>query len=85
MVGPGVSGKAKAGDARATGREAAKEAMKNAGKNTTPAYFYMAASPGEEEFYLKGISDVIGRVPFFGGSAADNSIAGEWKLFANPP
>jgi hypothetical protein len=42
----------------------------------------MAASPGEEEFYLKGISDVIGRVPFFGGSAADNSIAGEWKLFS---
>ncbi|MCL2127384.1 MAG: FIST C-terminal domain-containing protein, partial [Treponema sp.] len=55
---------------------------KNAGKDCAPAYFYMAASPGEEEFYLKGISEVIGRVPFFGGSAADNSIAGEWKLFA---
>ncbi|MCL2069745.1 MAG: FIST C-terminal domain-containing protein [Treponema sp.] len=79
----GVSGKAKAGDARATGREAAKEAMKSAGKDCAPAYFYMAASPGEEEFYLKGINDVIGRVPFFGGSAADNTIAGEWKLFAN--
>jgi len=79
----GVSGKAKCGDARSTGREAAKEAIKNAGKNCAPSYFYMAASPGEEEFYLKGISDVIGRVPFFGGSAADNSIAGEWKLFAN--
>jgi hypothetical protein len=57
--------------------------MKNAGKNCAPAYFYMAASPGEEELYIKGISDVIGRVPYFGGSAADNSIAGEWKLFAN--
>jgi len=79
----GVSGKPKSGDARATGMEAAKEAMKKAGKNCAPSYFYMAASPGEEEFYLKGISDVIGRVPYFGGSAADNSIAGEWKLFAN--
>ncbi|MDR0503447.1 MAG: FIST C-terminal domain-containing protein [Treponema sp.] len=79
----GVSGKPKSGDARTTGKIAAKEAMKNAGKNCAPAYFYMAASPGEEEFYLKGISDVIGRVPYFGGSAADNSIAGEWKLFAN--
>ena len=78
----GVAGRAKSGDARSTGREAAKEAMKNAGKDCAPAYFYMAASPGEEEFYLKGISEVIGRVPFFGGSAADNSIAGEWKLFA---
>ncbi|MDR2477275.1 MAG: hypothetical protein LBD18_05785, partial [Treponema sp.] len=78
----GVAGKPKSGDARSTGREAAKEAMKKAGKTAAPAYFYMAAPPGEEEFYLKGISEVIGRVPFFGGSAADNSIAGEWKLFA---
>ena len=79
----GVSGKPKTEDARATGRLAAKEAMKNAGMKTAPDYFYMAAPPGEEESYLKGISDIIGRVPFFGGSAADNSIAGEWKLFAN--
>jgi hypothetical protein len=84
----GVAGKPKSGgavngDARTTGREAAKEAMKNAGKSDAPAYFYMAASPGEEEFYLKGVSDVIGRVPYFGGSAADNSITGEWKLFTN--
>ena len=41
----------------------------------------MVAPPGEEELFLKGISDVIGRVPFFGGSAADNSISGEWKLY----
>jgi hypothetical protein len=79
----GVAGKPKVADARTTGQEAAKEAIKNAGKSGTPAYFYMAAPPGEEEFYLKGVSDVIGRVPFFGGSAADNSIAGKWKLFAN--
>ena len=64
-----------------TGVKVAKEAMKKAGKNCAPAYFYMAASPGEEEFFLKGITSVIGRVPFFGGSAADNTIAGEWKLF----
>jgi hypothetical protein len=79
----GVAGKPKSGDAKATGREAAKEAMKSAGKSCAPAYFYMAASPGEEEFYLKGISDVIGRVPYFGGSAADNSISGEWKIFTS--
>ncbi|MDR1930280.1 MAG: hypothetical protein LBQ44_06570, partial [Treponema sp.] len=78
----GVAGKPKGADARSTGREAAGEAIRNAGKSGPPAYFYMAAPPGEEEFYLKGVSDVIGRVPYFGGSAADNSIAGEWKLFA---
>lgn len=78
----GVSGSAKDGDARATGRKIAREAMKNAGKDCAPDYYYMAASPGEEEFYIKGITDVIGRVPMFGGSAADNAIAGEWKLYA---
>ncbi|MBR2539867.1 MAG: FIST C-terminal domain-containing protein [Mogibacterium sp.] len=61
----------------------AKAAMAAAGKTTAPDAFYMAASPAEEEYWLKGISSVIGRVPFFGGSAADNSIAGEWKLYAD--
>ena len=61
----------------------AKAAMKAAGKDTAPDAIYMAASPAEEEFWLKGISSVIGRVPFFGGSAADNAIAGEWKIYAD--
>jgi hypothetical protein len=78
----GAAGKPKGGDARETGRQVAREAIKNAGESGAPAYFYMAAPPGEEELFLKGIYDVIGRVPFFGGSAADNTIAGEWKLFA---
>jgi hypothetical protein len=78
----GVAGRPKGSCPRETGREAAREAIKNSGKTGAPAYFYMAAPPGEEEFVLKGVSDVIGRVPWFGGSAADNSIAGEWKLFA---
>jgi len=41
------------------------------------------ASPGEEEFYIKGITDVIGRVPMFGGSAADNAIIGEWNIYTD--
>lgn len=65
------------------GQKMAKEAMAKAGKDVAPSYFYMVASPAEEESYLKGISSVIGRVPFFGGSAADNSIAGEWSLYLN--
>jgi hypothetical protein len=79
----GVAGSAKEVDARTTGRAVALEAMKKAGRTTAPDFFYMAASPGEEEFYIKGISDVIGRVPFFGGSAADNTIAGEWSLYTH--
>jgi hypothetical protein len=78
----GVAGKPKGGCARETGRLAAQEAIKNAGKTGAPDYFYMTAPPGEEELFLKGVTDVIGRKPFFGGSAADNTITGEWKLFA---
>ncbi len=42
----------------------AKEAMKKAGRTDSPAYFYMVASPAEEEDYIKGIEDVIGRVQY---------------------
>lgn len=78
----GIAGKAKGECAVCDGETIAKAAMAAAGKTCSPDALYMAASPAEEEFYLKGISSVIGRVPFFGGSAADNSITGEWKLYA---
>jgi hypothetical protein len=65
------------------GEKVAKLAMEKAGKTTPPDYFYMAAPSGQEEFLLKGITKVIGRVPFFGGSAADNSISGEWMLYTD--
>ena len=66
---------------RCIGKKLAEEAMKAAGKDCPPDYWYMAASPAEEEYYIKGVTDVIGRVPFFGGSAADNAIAGDWMLY----
>ena len=73
----------KNGDSIKTGEDIAKKAKEKAGKDCSPCYFYMAASPAEEEKYLEGISNIIGRKPFFGGSAADNSIAGEWKLYGD--
>ena len=79
----GVAGSKKGKTARQTGKEVALKAMERAGTKHIPSYFYMVASPGEEEEYLKGIEDVIGRVPFFGGSAADNTVSGEWKIYTN--
>lgn len=79
----GVAGSAKEKSARETGRKVAKEAMAKVGKKCSPAYFYMVASPGEEEEYVKGIEDVIGRVPVFGGSAADNTVEGKWSIYTN--
>ncbi|MGB5822824.1 MAG: FIST N-terminal domain-containing protein [Proteocatella sp.] len=79
----GIASQEKESDARAAGQSVAQKAQIAANKLTSPDYFYMVAPPGEEEFYLKGITDVIGRVPFFGGSAADNSISGDWLLYTN--
>ena len=80
----GVAGKEKdTDDVREIGRQIAKEAMKNAGKKTSPNYFMMIASPKDEESYLNGIQDVIGRVPMFGGSAADEAINGDWRIICN--
>ena len=66
---------------RCIGKKLAEQAMAAAGKDCAPDYWYMAASPAEEEYYIKGVTDVIGRVPFFGGSAADNTIEGNWMLY----
>ena len=71
------------GDARAIGRKVAIEAVSNAKSTRAPAYFYMIASPKEEEAYLMGIQDVIGRVPMFGGSCADDTVTGDWKIICN--
>lgn len=79
----GVAAAEKDGCSVAKGKAIAEQALASAGKTDAPDYFYMAASPAEEEKYLEGITQVIGRRPFFGGSAADNSIEGKWLLYAD--
>ena len=76
-------GMKKGKNARETGREVALKTIEKAGLDYAPDYFFMSASPAEEEDYIKGIQDVIGRVPCFGGSAADNTVEGNWSLFYN--
>ncbi len=76
-------GMAKEKSARETGRKIAMKALEKAGLDYAPDYFFMSASPAEEEEYIKGIQDIIGRVPCFGGSAADNTVEGKWSIFYN--
>lgn len=76
-------GMLKGKSARETGREVALKALEKAGLDYAPDYFFMSASPKEEEEYIKGIQDIIGRVPCFGGSAADNTVEGKWSIFYN--
>lgn len=79
----GVAVATRGTDPRMTGRKVAKEALENSGKKYAPYAFVMFATPGEEEEYLKGIQDVVGEIPMFGGSASDNNLTGNWKVFAN--
>lgn len=76
-------GMPKGKSARETGRVVALRAIEKSGLDYAPDYFFMSASPAEEEEYIKGIQDIIGRVPCFGGSAADNTVEGKWALFYN--
>lgn len=82
-VGVGFSARKDFQSARDAGQSAGEKAKKNSGEKDEPDVMYMTASPTEEEFYLKGISKVVGRVPTFGGSAADNTIEGNWSLFVD--
>ena len=70
-------------DPRKVGRRVAIEAVEDAKTTRAPSYFYMVATPGQEEEYLLGIQDVIGRVPMFGGSAADEELTNDWKIFCD--
>jgi len=72
-------------DPQGAGRKAAEIAIAQAGKSKDDivSAFLMIAPPGAEERLLKGIQDIIGRIPMIGGSAADNTIEGYWKEFAN--
>ncbi len=69
---------------REIGQKIAKEVMESVkGKDKEPDYFFMSANPGEEEEYLKGIQDILGDIPVFGGSAADNTVEGKWSVICN--
>ena len=66
---------------REIGRRIAEEAVSRVkGKDVEPDFFFMSASPANEEEYMKGIQDVIGNIPVFGGSAADNTVEGKWSI-----
>lgn len=79
----GVAGSEKTNEPREIGKQIAREAIVNAGIKKVPSYFYFVSSPEHEEEYLRGIEDVIGNVPFFGGSAADDTYEANWSIFCN--
>jgi hypothetical protein len=81
----GVGAVESGSDPRAAGAAAAREAMAAAGRSSrSPKLIWLTSAPGFEEDVLRGIEDAVGaNVPIVGGSAADNTIAGHWRQFAN--
>ncbi len=61
-------------------RDAVRAALLTADRlGETPDLVWISATPGTEEDVIAGIQDVIGAdVPIIGGSAADNSVEGNW-------
>jgi len=68
------------GDPLKAGAYALEQALINAARPfESPALIWCALPPGNEERILEGFASVVGeQVPIFGGSAADNSVEGNW-------
>lgn len=81
----GVGAAGGSSNPRALGAVAAREALAAAGRpDESPDLIWLTCAPGFEEQVLQGIEDTIGpNIPIAGGSAADNTIEGHWKQFAN--
>jgi hypothetical protein len=69
-------------DAFTAGATALENALTNAGRPyESPSLIWCALPPGEEEAILNGFTSVVGeQVPIFGGSAADNTVEGNWYI-----
>ena len=63
----GTSVSHKIGEERNIGRIVAEQAMKKVGTKASPSYYIMFVLSGNSEEYAKGIKDIVGDVPCFGG------------------
>jgi hypothetical protein len=69
-------------DGRRAGETAAQQLMRQAG-GKLPKLILFNASPGLEEDMLQGIASVCPGVPCQGGTAADDTISGQWSVFTD--
>jgi hypothetical protein len=70
---------------RYTGLEAITNALQSAQRDTPPALVWITCAPGDEEGILAGVEEKLAgaNVPIIGGSAADNSVEGNWYQVTN--
>jgi hypothetical protein len=72
----------KGDDPARAAREATRQALLSAGRaGEAPELVWLTATPGGEEEIIAGIEQVVGtNTPVIGGSAADDGIAGHWRV-----
>lgn len=70
-------------DPRQAARDATLEALTRADRlGEKPELVWVSSTPGFEEAVLEGIQSLTGAdVPIIGGSAADNTVRGDWFVF----
>ncbi|WP_316015089.1 FIST signal transduction protein [Roseobacter sp. HKCCA0434] len=70
-------------DARGAARAALDAALLAADRpGEAPDLIWLSSSPGREEEILSGIAEAVGEnVPVLGGSAADDDVSGNWRVF----
>ena len=67
------------------GVSAIQKSLQNAGRpGESPLLVWMTATPGKEEEVIAGIQSVVGpHVTILGGTAADDTISGNWSIIGN--
>lgn len=60
------------------GKEVAERVVEEVGE---AGFCFLMGVPGGEEDVLRGVQSVVGEVPVFGGSAADEDLSGSWRVF----
>lgn len=70
-------------DPIAAAAKATRAALAQAGRvGEAPEVIWLTAAPGAEEAVISGVESVVGKgCLIVGGSAADNSISGDWFVF----
>lgn len=78
----GVGVATKGDDPMEAAARATRDALEDADREgESPALVWLTATPGDEEAVLRGVESAIGAgTPIVGGSAADDTVAGEWRV-----
>ena len=70
----GISSINKTNNPREMGREVARNAMINANKKHNPVAYALFTTTTHEEDYIKGVQDIVGELPMFGGSSLTDVV-----------